>query len=32
MNKYVLMYVSEDSNTLDVNTDDFEEVKEVVNE
>ena len=31
-NKYVLMYVSEHSDVLDVDTDDFEEVKSVVNE
>ena len=30
--KYVLMYISENSDVLDVETDDFEEVKSVVNE
>lgn len=32
MNKYVLMYVSENKDVLDIETDDFEEVKLVVNE
>lgn len=30
--KYVLMYVSENSDVLDIETDDFEEMKSVVNE
>ena len=30
--KYVLMYVSEHSDVLDIETEDFEEVKSVVNE
>lgn len=30
--KYVLMYISENSDVLDVETEDFEEVKSVVNE
>ena len=32
MNKYVLMYVSEHSDVLNVETEDFEEVRVVVNE
>ena len=32
MNKYVIMYVSEHSDVLDVETEDFEEVKSVVNQ
>ena len=32
MNKYVIMYVSENKDILDIETDDFEEVKAVVNE
>lgn len=30
--KYVSMYVSENKDVLDIETDDFEEVKSVVNE
>ena len=32
MSKYVIMYVSDNSDVLDIETDDFEEVKSVVNE